>query len=263
MKVNKLTESFCPDRLEVLNEELLVEGPIDWIKDKLSKKPIDQKEADRRAKEKADKKIQKRKEKQDPQFIAKDFHGQNAKSTFYVDNNYDKPMTQDEWRAWLDKQQAKIDNMPAEDDASIEKRDKAQQKLDAQRYNAIVVNQHGRYMRRGAEPLEAKVITFVPGENDRIANGFFMEPYKYKKSGSVKQKTGKNSDTPSKQDISKFMTICETTGMTIIDADGKTLNSSDIRKIKLNELKNYKVKLGNVGVPIPDWIAKAKAKKLI
>lgn len=271
MKVNKLTESFCPDRLEQLDENLLVEGPIgdffNGVKDKFTKKgPVDpkeaQKEADRKAREKADKKIEKRKKKQDPAFLGKDFHGQNSKSTFYIDNNYDKPMTQSQFTKWWDTAQQKIENMPVETPEDQKKKQAAEDKVYAQRYNAIVVSEHGRYMRRGAEPLEAKVITFIPGENDKIANGYFIEPYKYKKSGAVK-KAGKNASMPTKQEISKFMTICETTGMTIVDSKGKQLNASDIRKIKLTDINNYKVKLGNVGVPIPDWIAKAKSKKLI
>lgn len=263
MEVNKLTESFRLHRLEQLEEELLVEGPIDWIKNKFNKEPVDQKELDKKARDKVQKKIDNRKKKQDPKFLTKDFHAQNSKSTFYIDNDYSKPMTQNEFTKWLDSKQSKIDDMPVETPEDQKKKESAQLKLDAQRYNAIVVDEDGRYMRRGAEPLEAKVITFVPGENDRIANGYFMEPYKYKKSSTVKKKSGKNATVPTKQDISKFMTICETTGMTIIDPQGKQLNTSDIRKIKLTDIGSYKVKLGNVGVPIPDWIVKAKEKKLI
>ncbi len=259
MQVNKLTESCYIPRTHELEEELLVEGPISWIKDKLSGKPANQAEADRKAREKTKKQIDKRKAKKDPKFLAKDLTSKNSKSTFYIDNKYDKPMNQNQWQTWLDKQQQKIDGMTSPEEQ--DKKDKAQAKFDAQRYNAIVVDENNYMMRRGAEDMEHAYQQLKPGINDEIRNGYFMEPYKYKKYGAVKN--SKSTSKVNASDLKKFLTICETTYMTIVDDKGKQLDPSEVKNIPLDQIENYKVKLGNAGIKIPDWIKTAKSKKLI
>lgn len=252
MRVTKHTDNTQNNRTTLLNEEQLVENPVvDWVKDKLG--PVDQKTADAREQERAQKQLDDRRRKRDPKLLAKDFSNQNSKSTFYIDNNYDKPLTQAQFTAWFKKSQEKVDALPEGD-----KRTAAQQKLTAQRYNAIVVGEDGRYVRRGAESLEMKSIKFVPGENDRITNGFFMDPYKYKKSSP--KSTGTGSKTPTRSELQRFVAICETAQLNIVDKDGKSV---DVTRIRVNDIGNYSVKLGNVSVPIPDWIATARAKKVL
>lgn len=104
--------------------------------------------------------------------LARDFSAENARSDFYVDNNYGKPYSQSEWIALYNK-------LSAQD---------APQALTPM-YNAIVVMEDGFYFRRGLENLRTKYIEFAPGENDQITHTYAVEPYTYKKTRSTAGRT--------------------------------------------------------------------------
>lgn len=279
MKINKLNESTSVECAPVLDEELLVEGPISWIKDKFSKEPIQQKDADAKAQEKTAKQVKKRKDKKDPPLLAQDFSGENNRSLFYIDNKYDKPFDQHAWQEWVNKNRkkfqdewAKIDAMPESDEAqqktkeaAVKKLETAETKFEAQRYNSIVVRENGKYFRRGAEYLRTKYIEFLPGENDKISNGYFMEPYKYKQQSSTPKSLGKSKglDGITKPDLQKFVQLCEYTGIVVLDPDGKQLDISAIKKLKPAELETHFVQVGSIKAKVTDWIRSAKRKKVI
>lgn len=279
MKINKLNESTSVECTPVLDEELLVEGPISWIKDKFSKEPIQQKDADAKVQTKTAKQIKKRKDKKDPPFLAKDFSAENNRSLFYIDNKYDKPFDQRAWEDWIKKSRKKfedewkkIDAMPSSTEeeqqaktVAAEKLEKAEAKFDAQRYNAIVVMDDGFYFRRGAENLRTKYIEFAAGVNDKISNGFFMEPYKYKQQPNKPKPAGKSKglDGITKPDLQKFVQLCEYTGIVVLDPDGKQLDISAIKKLKPAELETHFVQVGSIKAKVTDWIRSAKRKKVI
>ena len=104
--------------------------------------------------------------------LAQDFSAENARSDFYIDNNYSKPYSQSEWIALYNK-------LSAQDDP---------QALTPM-YNAIVVRENGKYFRRGLEYLRTKYIEFAPGENDQITHTYAVEPYTYKKTRSTAGRT--------------------------------------------------------------------------
>lgn len=279
MKITKLNESAQPECSPVLEEELLVEGPVSWIKDKFSKDPIQQKDADAKVQNKTAKITKKRKDKKDPPLLARDLATENNRSVFYVDNNYSKPFDQRAWQTWIDKNRkkfadewVKVDNLPETTeeeqqtkDAAVKKLETAENKFEAQRYNAIVVMEDGYYFRRGAENLRAKYIKFAPGENDKISNGFFMEPYKYKQQNQQPKGAGKSKglDGITKPDIQKFVQLCEHTGLVILDPDGKQMDVASVKKLKPADLETHFVQVGSIKAKITDWIRSAKRKKLI
>ena len=249
MEVNKLSESLCMHRLD---EELLVEGPVSWIKDRLSTK-IDQKDADKRVRDKEAKKQLKTQNKKAPLLLANDFASKNSRSTFYINNDYDHPMSQSQWKSWVDSQQGNIDKITDKN-----KKAEAEKQLLAVRYNSIVVSEDGYYVRRGAENLELQRIKFQAGVNDEISSGYFMQPYNYKK--ATKSRT---SVSVSNGDVAKFKDLCAVTGMAVFGSDGKQLSTSDIKDIKLQNLSSYKVKIGSIEASLPDWIQAARKKKIL
>lgn len=97
-----------------------------------------------------------------------DFRKENGNAKFYIDNNYDAPYNQQQWQELYEELSAK------EDPQAL-----------APMYNAVVVSEYGYFIRRGLEPLEAKIVRFIPGKNDEVSCTFIYEPYTYKKNPSA------------------------------------------------------------------------------
>lgn len=117
--------------------------------------------------ERAIAKMQKEKEdhlKKASFILSTDFRQDAAGHKFYIDNNYDAPYNQTQWLKLYEELSTK------EDPQAL-----------APMYNAVVVSEGGYLVRRGLEPLYAKVIRFVPGENDEVTHTYAYEPYTYKK----------------------------------------------------------------------------------
>jgi hypothetical protein len=102
--------------------------------------------------------------------LKKDMSSNCARSTFYMNNDYDNGYSQSEW-------------MKIYKESVIEKEwDK-----DSEEYaeavapfiNAIVVDDTGYYLRRGMENMAHTGAKFQPGVNDRISLNYFVEPYDY------------------------------------------------------------------------------------
>ena len=223
-----------------------------------------------KAKQRQDK-AKKKIEKKSSKVLARDFESRCADAKFYIDNNYSKPMSQSQWRSWQETQQRKIDQMPDDPDEQSEdgKKAKAQRKLDAQIYNAIVINKFGHFIRRGVEFLENGRMTFIPGKNDQIKNGYFMEPYKYKKnstSGSgggsksgtsgTRTRSGKMTETSFK----KFQRLGKLTGMQLFDAESKPV---ELDAATLDALPTYTIQVGSVKMDAASWLSDARKAGII
>jgi len=270
MKVTKLTESVSPTwkELHILDEDVLVEGPLSWLKDK-----IDPKGAEARAKKRQEKEHRKIQNKKIPIALALDYDQKTARSTFYINHNYKKPYTQAGFHQWIEQQEDRIKEMKDDPEGAGENGKKAQEekKFLAARTNAIVVDEHGYYARRGGEYLYGGHIEFIPGNNDKIANGYFLEPYKYSgtKTSGTKPSSGKTgASSPRKPStkitpavFKKFQQLCLASGTEITDLNGKKASVTDIKKPE--DLINYKVTVGSAKIEANKWIAALREKRLL
>ena len=108
-------------------------------------------------------------EKKVENIIKTDLSSKYARASFYIGNNYHHRMSQADWQRYCNE---RID--PALDNNSQEYAEAV-----APIMNAIVLNRHGYYLRRGMENLERSLQRFLPGVNDRISLNYYVEPYEY------------------------------------------------------------------------------------
>ena len=255
MKVQKLSESFDMTRVSpyVLSEDLLMEAePSSGLSD-----------AEKKAQAKQDRRNDKLMAKA-AKVLAKDYDRVCARATFYIDHNYSKGKTQAQWRQWTKDQQEAIDK---EKDSN--KKAEMQKKFDAQRHNALVVNDTGFFIRRGSEWLLHSLEEFVPGVNDKIGTGYFREPYKYggKKGATVsggapKPKSAGGSSggtkkvgTITEQNFKKFIQFAKILDIQLLDANKKEVKLDDA---EFEKFSTYIVKNKSVELPLPEWLAAVK-----
>ena len=256
MKITKLPESFDITKIDstTLNEQLLLEREVS--------------KEEERAKAKLDKRDKKIKDKAN-KILAKDFGKECSKATFYVDNNYDKGMDQSQWRKW-------IDTTRPNEIAAIRKEygdeagDEEEQIFVAQINNAIVVNAEQFYIRRGTEWLVHSGERFVPGRNDTIRSGYYIEPYE---KGGVKNTKKKKKTTAPKSGASRakkagvteatfkaFVDLTRFLGVTIFDDQGKKVSPD---KLTFDNIANYRIKSAKAILPVNEWIIAVKTNKLM
>lgn len=108
----------------------------------------------------------------------KDMSSKCARSTFYMNNDYDNGYSQSEWLKLF-----KESITDKEWDINSEEYAEAV----APFINAVVVDDTGYYLRRGMENLDRAYERFLPGVNDQISLNHFVEPYKYYKHKITKQ----------------------------------------------------------------------------
>lgn len=111
--------------------------------------------------------------------MKKDSSPKYAEAAFYTGNNYRKRYSQTEWLKYC---QERIDN-------TLDKNSQEYAEAVAPIVNAIVVNAHGYYLRRGMEDLTRSFQKFWPGLNDRISVNYFVEPYKYSENKELAAKS--------------------------------------------------------------------------
>lgn len=124
-------------------------------------------ESYRKAMEKFDKKMEKKKaaqRKKADKILARDFKGSAGECRFYINQDYKNPYTQAEWLK-LYKELSSQDNP----------------EVLVPMYNAIVVDSTGHYLRKGLQWMLHNPQAFCPGENDMIPIDYAVEPYTYNK----------------------------------------------------------------------------------
>lgn len=256
MKVNRLSESFQLNKVGplILDESILMEAPS---------------RAELKAQKKQDKRNDKLRSKAG-KVLAKDYDKVSSRATFYIDHNYKKGFTQAEWRAWVDRTQREIDKLPDDSEEEIRnetgKKTLAQKKFDAQRNNAIVVGDDGYYIRRGSEYLLHNLEKFIPGENDKVGAGYFIEPYKYSgnkapraprptSSGGSKPSGTKKVGKITQTNFKKFQQFAKLTGIQLFDADKKEVKIDDA---ELDKIGTYTIKNQSVEMPAVEWLEAVK-----
>lgn len=107
----------------------------------------------------------------------KDMSSKCARSTFYMNNDYDNGYSQKEW---MDLYNERV--------SSKEWDEKSEEYAEAVApfINAIVVGDTGYYLRRGMENLDRAFERFLPGVNDQISLNYFVEPYEYSEDEELK-----------------------------------------------------------------------------
>ena len=105
--------------------------------------------------------------------MKKDLSSKYAGCTFYQLHDYSKPFTQKEWKSLWELFQKVT--------ADVDKSTEDYGKLVSPFINAIVVGSDGYYVRKGMQSMEHSGEKFIRGVNDKISQGYFVEPYKYVK----------------------------------------------------------------------------------
>lgn len=281
MKIKRLDESYDFSSLtaqpkEQLNEDLLQEGPVfDYLKDKAkaaaSNSKIAQKIRDIKdpkgalSGENAEKEENQRKSylsKKAAHVIANDLRPKNANSKFYINHDYTKPMSQDQWKAWQQKQRDAADGDP-------DKMEKLYNIIN----DAIVLDREGFYMRRGAEDLSKNLLRFKAGVNDEVGGQYRSADYKYRKTsakkttasttgeGGVATSADKAAGTSSgKELITKVTKLAALTSMPIY-ADDKC--TTPLKKLDSSNFSSAFVKVKNKPVSLTSWAASMKKEKLL
>ncbi len=111
--------------------------------------------------------------------IKKDRSSDCARATFYINNNYDRKISQAEWLKYCQE----IIRQP------LDPNSQEYAEAVAPIINAIVVGDYGYYVRRGAENMVGTLTQFEPGENDRISLNYFIEPYEYHENAALAAKS--------------------------------------------------------------------------
>lgn len=266
-----------------LDESLLTEGPVRDIKQKIMNK-IDPKKAVQRTLDNRSKDEKEQKQKKAPPVLAKDFEQKSQRNRFYPNVPNPKAMTYDQW---LDRY-ADVATNP-------------NNLHYGEWYNAIVTDENGYMIRRGAEDMHKKFDKYVPGRNDEIMKPFSTDDYKYYGKGGQKKKSsgkskpnGKPQNSPqdgskgttspedSKSDpkrssdkgepkiptLDRFKSLCQLTSLKVYKKDDlKTpLNFDSIKKITDDTVNQYKVQRASYRdglVDLSDWLKMAKQSKFI
>lgn len=257
----RLDESVFNDFKLTLDESLLMEGPLDTIK-QLGRDAVrgvqnafSPKGAMKRAKKDYDKDQDKKQTKANV-VLSKDFSSKNANAYFYLNHDYTNPIDYEDWCN-------KFRNLdPSDSDDYIAW------------HNAIVVDKDGYYLRRGSEDMRNKLERFIPEQNDELNKFYRLEPYTYKPVRSKKTKEtgkGKGKNTPkperaggkgdeakpkptlkpkpktgektppiSPSDLNRFQQLCKLTSFRVYDTATKSeLTFEQICKITPETLSQY------------------------
>lgn len=119
----------------------------------------------------------------------KDFSPAYADAAFYIGNNYSRRYSQREWQAYYQ------ENV----DPSLDKNSSEYLEAVAPMVNAIVLDRHGYYLRRGVEDMSRKLVKFQAGVNDDLSLNYAIEPYCYHRNKVVQPQTESTSSTQSER----------------------------------------------------------------
>ena len=131
--------------------------------------------------------------------MKRDFSSKFARCTFYAFHDYSNGYAQSEW---MDYYKQRTQNH------TLDKNSQEYTEAIAPLMNAIVVDEHGYYARRGGEDMYGGHVEFIPGNNDRISLNYFIEPYEYVKTKGHTQTT-KRPQTRDDRDSSVNMAYAE------------------------------------------------------
>ena len=106
-----------------------------------------------------------------------DFSPEYADAGFYMGNNYSRRYSQREWQAYYQEITAGFPD----------KNSPEYLEAVAPMVNAVVLDRHGYYLRRGVEDMSRKLVKFQAGVNDDLSLNYAIEPYKYYKNKVAQQ----------------------------------------------------------------------------
>ena len=230
-----------------LNEATLNEGPISWIKNKVAKG------AAKRSLANAEKE-QKNARSQANAVLAKDFKKDCKDAKFYIDGNFKKAYTQDEWVRMF---------------GDIVRNDVTSGEDYEKWYNAIVTTPDNYIIRRGAEDCSKRLEKLVPGKNDKLGDRYKID------TGDVEVEETPREEVPSEEEVpaaeatsediyKKFAILAKATGIKITNARGQIIkNLKTLKKINAENAGNLKVEVDGKEYDLPAYIEILKSNKLL
>lgn len=235
-----------------LNEGVLNEGPISWAKQKIAKG------AAKRALSKAEKE-QKNVRAQANSVLAKDFKKDCQNAKFYIDGNFKKAYTQDEWiRMFGD---IVRNNVTSGEDYE-------------KWYNAIVTTPDNYILRRGAEDCSKRLEKLVPGKNDTIGDRYKMDtkpvaepeetPVESPAEAEVSTSDAAEGAELSPENYAKFAVLSKVTGVKVIGPRGGVVTKlSVLKKIDNTNADKFQVEVEGKRFKLSEYVKMLKDKKLL